>query len=229
MDKVKLNNAIGFGLIFLILMVWMQFNKPSKEQLELDKRQKDSIELSEKAQVKSSQITAGNDTVLANKSTVTDSASLQRLSVALGSFAASGTGKNEMITLENDLMKVSFNSKGGSISKVELKKYFKIVKDTATKKEVKQTLYLLEDPKNIFSYNLPIADAVNKTVKTSELYFQPTVTGKKIVFRASAGDDKYVEQIYELKEGSYGLQYQFNTQGLGSIWDPGKKNFVCQR
>ncbi|HND17697.1 MAG TPA: hypothetical protein PLQ17_12450, partial [Saprospiraceae bacterium] len=43
MNKEKLNNAIGFGLIFLILFAWMQFNKPSREKLEAEKRTRDSI------------------------------------------------------------------------------------------------------------------------------------------------------------------------------------------
>lgn len=225
MDKVKLNNAIGFGLIFLILMVWMQLNKPSKEKIEAEKRQKGSIELAQKKSVNKVEAFAQKDTAQNSSANLSDTALSQKLVQTLGSFAPSGVGVKQEITLENNLMKVSLSSKGGYVTKVELKKYFKVVQDSITKKQVKQPLYLLEDPKNVFSYNLPIADAFNKNVKTSDLYFQPQVTGKKVVFRAPAGEGKYVEQVYELKDNSYGLQYQFNTTGLGSIWDPGKKSF----
>lgn len=47
MNKVKLNNAIGFALIFLILIVWMQVNKPTQAKLELEKKHQDSLALVE--------------------------------------------------------------------------------------------------------------------------------------------------------------------------------------
>lgn len=225
MDKVKLNNAIGFGLIFLILFIWMQLNKPSKDQIAIEKRKQDSIASLQTAKTSSTEAIGKDVANLPNSNTQVDSAAQQKLASTLGSFSVSGTGTNQVISLENNLMKVEFSSKGGVVSKVELKKYFKISQDSSTKKEVKTPLLLLEDSKNIFSYNLPITDAVNKIVKTSDLYFQPQISGKKVVFRAYAGEGKYIEQIYELKDDSYGLQYQVNTAGLGPIWDPSKKSF----
>ena len=226
MNKEKLNNAIGFGLIFLILFAWMQFNKPSREKLEAEKRTRDSI-----AQLQTPKPdTPANDSItnapgLSTSGTVPDSVATQRLGAVLGSFAGAGTGTNQTITLENDVMKVDFASKGGRITKVELKKYFKVAHDSITKKDVKLPLYLLEDPKNVFNYKLPIADAANKTVNTTDLYFQPRINGKKVSFKAYAGDGKYIEQLYELKDGSYGLQYQINTIGLGSVWDQSQNTF----
>lgn len=226
MDKGKLNNAIGFALIFLILFVWMQFNKPSKEKLEAEKRSRDSIaQLANTQKTQTPEVTAELQATTPGSTVSSDSAAQSKLNAIFGSFASAAAGQNETVTLENDLMKVDFATKGGKITKVELKKYFKIAQDSITRKDVKLPLFLLEDSKNVFNYKLPIADAVNKTVNTSDLYFQPQVNGKKITLRAHAGEGKYIEQIYELKDGSYGLQYQVNTVGLGSVWDQSQNTF----
>ena len=126
MDKVKLNNAIGFGLIFLILFIWMQLNKPSKDQIAIEKRKQDSIASLQTAKTGSTEAIGKDVANLTNSNTQVDSAAQQKLASTLGSFSVSGTGTNQVISLENNLMKVDFSSKGGVVSKVELKKYFKI-------------------------------------------------------------------------------------------------------
>lgn len=224
MNKVKLNNAIGFALIFLILIVWMQVNKPTQAKLELEKKHQDSLALVE-SQKFNAKIDTSKEITTTSAITANDTAAIKKFAGTLGSFASAGSGKNEISVIENDLMKVEFSSKGGTVSKVTLKKYFKIAYDSITKEDVKLPLVLLDDPKNVFSYDLPIKDALNKTVQTSDLYFTPSIEGNKISFKASAGEGKYVAQTYELKANSYGLNYQFTTFGLGDLWDSSQKTF----
>lgn len=220
MDKTKLNNIIGFGLIFLILIVWMQLNKPSKEQLAKQKMTQDSIANASKAQTPAATLPSNAQT-----EKLPDSLQTKKLQSGFGSFAAAASGTEQSFDIENDVMKVTFSNKGGKITKVLLKKYTKLAFDSVTKKDVKRPLYLLEDSKNVFSYSLPVRGTDNGTVKTGDLYFQPNLQGKTISFRAMAGDGQYFEQVYSLADNSYNLKYQVNTVGLGSIWSPDKPVF----
>lgn len=221
MDKSKLNNAIGFGLIFLILIVWLQFNKPSKEQLAKEKMAQDSIlHAAEKKDA-----VAAITPISAQNQQVPDSLLDQKLVGTYGEFANAAKGADQTYDVENALMKITFSSKGGRITRVFLKKYVKLAYDSVTKKDIKKPLYLLEDSKNVFSYNLPIKGTDNGIVKTGDLYFQPTIQGKTISFRANAGDGQYFEQIYTIQDSSYNIKYQVNTMGLGSIWNADKSVF----
>jgi YidC/Oxa1 family membrane protein insertase len=220
MDRTKLNNVIGFGLIFLILIVWMQLNKPSKELVAKQKMVQDSIANAAKAKETVASIPASSDATKLPDSLVT-----KKLQSGFGGFATAASGTNQTFDIENEFMKVTFSTKGGRISKVLLKKYTKLAFDSITKKDVKRPLYLMEDEKNQFSYSLPIRGTDNGVVKTGDLFFQPTVNGKTISFRAMAGDGQYFEQIYTLADKSYNIKYQVNTVGLGSIWSPDKTVF----
>ena len=221
MDKSKLNNAIGFGLIFLIMIVWMQFKKPSAEQLAHEKHVQDStLMAAEKKDVRP--IATTTDTLT---KTLPDSIVNTKLQSGFGGFATSAHGTEQNLDLENDVMKVSFSTKGGRITRVFLKKYVKLAYDSVTKEDVKRPLYLMEDEKNVFSYTLPIKGTDNGSVKTGDLFFQPTLNGKTISFKAMAGDGQYFEQVYTLQDSSYGIKYQVNTTGLGSLWNSEKSSF----
>jgi len=130
-----------------------------------------------------------------------------------GVFASAATGEEQMTTIENDLMTVVFTNKGGRIKEVVLKEYQKSKLDTA-KVVQKSVLKLLEDNKNKFEYFLPMNNLAAGQIRTSTLYFTPTVSGKNIVFRANAGNGRYFEQKYSINEGTYAIDYTIKLVGL---------------
>src|SRR5690606_19378206 len=117
-----------------------------------------------------------------------DSVIAAQLGSTFGPFAPAAVGKGKVYRLENDLMIVTFNSKGGRITDVQLKNYTKVLEDE-NGKETKVPLMLLEDEKNKFGYFLPMAGVPSGGVNTGDLYFTPTIDlqGGLIIFRASAG------------------------------------------
>ncbi|MCB0633981.1 MAG: membrane protein insertase YidC, partial [Lewinella sp.] len=112
MDK---NTVIGFVLIFLLLVVWQQFNAPTPEEMELEKLRQDSIALAqdnaygEIDTIQEKTLVPGIDTLV----NASDSVKMAQLGGSFGPFAAAAAGEGKVYRLENDLMSVTFNSKGG--------------------------------------------------------------------------------------------------------------------
>ncbi len=149
--------------------------------------------------------------------TVQDSAKKDALlELQYGAFAPAAIGTEKTEVLENDLLKITFSSKGGRIKDVLLKKYSKVERDS-NHKEFKVPLRLLEDEKNRFEYILPVVNTAKGKVSTQDLFFEPSVSGNTISFRASAGRDRYFEQVYTLDPDSYTVDYSVRFIGLGNV------------
>lgn len=214
------NTVIGFLLIFLLLVLWQQFNAPTPEQLELEKRRQDSIALAQDqpyAEIDSlaePTLPSGSDTL----QEASDSLVQAQISGTFGAFAPAAKGEGKVYRLENDLMTVTFNSKGGRITDVRLKEYHKILEDE-NGEQTKVPLHLMEDGKNQFGYFLPMSNIPKGGVNTADLIFAPTIdlNNREIIFRASAGGSRYFEQRYKLREGSYVIDYDLRFEGLDQI------------
>src|SRR5678815_5447985 len=112
------NQIIGFGLIFVLLVVWTFVNSPSKEQQEQMNHRQDSLNRMEivKDSLAGVQIQARQDSVKPDSATLT---------AKYGDFASAASGPSQKVNLANDFFIIDFDSKGGKISSVELKNYKK--------------------------------------------------------------------------------------------------------
>lgn len=215
------NTVIGFVLIFLLLVLWQQFNAPTPEQLELEKRRQDSIALAENQPygeidtLAEPTLPVGADTL---QQATSDSIVQAQLSGTFGAFAPAAGGEGKVYRLENELMSVTFNSKGGRITSVMLKEYQKVLEDEKGE-QTKVPLKLMEDEKNQFGYFLPMSNVPKGGVNTGDLVFAPTVdlNNRQIIFRASAGGSRYFEQRYTLRENSYVIDYDLRLEGLDQV------------
>ncbi len=213
MDKTNLNQIIGITLIFAILFYWLKVNAPTEEQLAEQQRISDSIKA---AMVVEKDVTPIAETPAFQD--LPDSLLNLKMVATHGAFAPSAIGKEQTTTVENDLMTVVFTNKGGRIKEVTLKEYQKSKLDSNKVVQL-STLKLLEDNKNKFEYLLPMPGLGSGGVKTSSLYFTPTVNGKTITFRANAGNGKYFEQKYVINDGTYGIDYLVKLVGLDTEVD----------
>lgn len=216
MDK---NTITGFLLIFMVIIVWQQFMAPSPGDLEREQRRIDSLKQIELiiADSLENQGTTENHTIDPSNVNLPDSQKIQQISGQFGPFAAAAIGEESSFVLQNDLMKIIFNSKGGRITEVELKDYLKLEYADTTKEEIKSILKLLEDSKNKFEYHLPVPTVQGGIVNTGKLFFDARKEGNTISFKAFAGNGQYFEQKYTIKEGSYDLDYELNFVGLENI------------
>lgn len=209
------NTAIGFGLIFLLMMAMTYYNRPTEEQLKAAEAKRDSIEQAQNIDTTQQLLADTSKAVIDTPVALPDSVKVAGLAKDFGVFANAAVGEAEDVVIENEVLKVTFSSKGGYIKEVGLKNYEKFVKQPDNT-FIKVPLVLLEDEKNKFEYILPIANAQKGTVKTSDLYFTPTVSGKTVTLRASAGEGKYFEQKYTLGE-DYTIGYDVAFVGLDKV------------
>jgi YidC/Oxa1 family membrane protein insertase len=222
MDKKSL---IGLGLIAAILITWLALTGPSKEQIARNKQIKDSVELAtkaaqvaEEAKLAAKKLAIINDTTA--KVVVSDSILQAQKSSFYKDFAVSADGKAEVVTIENENIKVFISTKGGDVEKVILKNYKRYGSSDA--------LILFDKDSTIQSIQFE-AYANNMSFNTDSFYFKPSslteiVNGnnsKSIILKLETSKpETYIEYIYTLKGNDYMLDYDVNFVGMQNIISP---------
>ncbi len=213
MDRTSI---IGIVLIMLLFLTWQWVVAPSAADIEQQQRYQDSLAALTETELREGEELQPAVQTDVTAATLSDSARLAKYGSRFGAFAASAAGTAEDVVLENDLMKLTFNTKGGTIRQAELKQYAKVVEqDDDT--EVRLPLLLLEDEKNKFEYIIPVNGVAGEGVRTSDLYFQPTLEGNTLRLRAPVDGGGYFEQRYTLADGEYLIDYDIQFEGLSNV------------
>lgn len=210
MDQKKIDpkSILAIVLISGILM-WIGYqNQPSQQEIEAAKNKKETQ--SNKVSEDSKSI----DNAILNLS---DNDSLKKIQLqnSLGSFAQSGLLKEEIVVLENELLKLEISNKGGYITKAEVKNFKQFSKDSD------KVVSIIKD--NNASFNLKLKTQENRLLDTKDLFFEPKLTeqdGNKILtLRLKSEENKYLEYRYVLKPNEYMLDFSIKTQGLENVLD----------
>ena len=203
------NAIVGFVLIALIFIGYMIYNAPTKEEMERAKHKQDSIAL-----VQKQQHLADSLQQVSPKADSTKGSSLHSQGIASqGIFKDSLAAGEQLVIIENEVMKVTLSSKGGKVISVELKKY---------RTYDQKPLELFEQNSTKFGYSF--FSGTNQ-VSTNEILFTPvgksfSVTGhdsNTVSFRAYTSPGHYIEESYTLKGNSYLLGYSLNLVGMDSV------------
>jgi len=210
MDK---NQGIGIALLFIVFVAYYQFTKPTQAELERIQFVQDSIEQAKVLEQNSPISEALNPT---NTQELPDSVKRANLNQTYGSFGEAMIGNSEIVNIENNLINLAFDSKGGRISKATLKNHNKIT-ESEDHVQTKNMLSLLEDAKNKFEYYIPTQSS--GTINSADLFFIPQAQGNKVTFTANVGNAKSIKHIYTLKDSSYHLDYQIELEGFDQIVD----------
>ena len=206
MDK---NTIIGFVLIAAVLFGYSWFTKPTPEQLQELQRRNDSIaqvEQKKLEEIQQSQMVAGNaDSTI----TVLNEDSLRQVQMkeAFGIFSDFTTGENEKINLKNDLVSLSFSSKGGALTEATLNKY---------KTHDSLPLTLFDEKDNEYGF---IFKTGGRIVNTTDLFFKPIAgkDGKSVTMRLDFGNGKFFDLVYTLPEDSYMVKMDIRQKGMETI------------
>ena len=206
--KIDSNTIIGFLLIgaILLFMLWQQ--QPTPEELAV--QEEDKIEeLANEAALNKAALTTNN----ASNQSIEDSQSLSNLKNRVGDFAYSMTlpsATPAITTFENEVLALKIDNKGGFISEVKLKSY--VNHDSVP-------VYLIKDGSSQF--NLNFATTNNRTLNSSELYFQPifSTSGNNQILsmRLKVSESQFLEYRYELKPNDHMLGFSVRSQGLSSV------------
>lgn len=211
MDK---NSVIGLIIIGLLVIGYSVYMQPSQQQIDAMKHERDSVAAVQKAAFDSTHTMESLQTPAAEGAPeLNDSEKTERLHQQLDVFAAAGQGKEEFITVENDLMKVDFSTRGGKVHSVELKKY---------KTYLGQPVVLAQDDSSVFELQLSVN---NRVISTNNLYFTPLVTSvrkgdtelKTVTMRLAAGENRYLEYTYSFGPQDYTLNCQLRLANMNAL------------
>jgi YidC/Oxa1 family membrane protein insertase len=209
--KTDKNTVIGFVLLGLLFFIYFWYsNKTTNEARAFEQHRKDSTERVRLANIKPA------DTIAARiDSLKRDSAT--RVSSA-GDFTTAALGAEQLVTLENSVMKVTFTSKGAQVKRVELKNY---------KSAVDGKPVVLSSGSQVgYSVNT----SANAATQTTNLYFtagQPMVNADKsqtVNFTLTAPNGESITHQYILKEDAYMLDWNVSLTGADKLLSQGLMN-----
>ncbi len=192
------NTLIGMGLILVLLFGYTYYTQPTKEEIAASQHKKDSITMLKKniAIIDSLKLITPKDTVgtTANKTNYN------------GLF--NGTVADEKFVLENDLISISLNSKGGHPTAVLLKEY----------KTSKGFPFQILNNKNDY-WELEF-NATDQTINTKNIYFQKIEsTPTSLLLRAYADSQKtkYIQYKYNLKPNNYLVDFEITLEKMEEL------------
>ncbi len=196
--KFDLNSFIGMLLLGGILLWWMNSRKP---------------EVTPEITTQTEQVSEAS--IVQNSLTETPvlNDSLQQIALKnkLGAFAyGASTSKDGNTSIENDLLKLTIDNKGGQITEALIKNF---------KTYDSLPLYLVKDKNASFNINFGTTD--NRILNTKDLLFTPTLTKKGdtqiLSMKLKVSEDKFLEYRYEIKKDDYRVGFAVRSQGLNSV------------
>jgi YidC/Oxa1 family membrane protein insertase len=195
MDK---NTWIGFGLIAAVIIGFSFLNRPSKEELAERKRVQDSIALVQQMEWETKQLSEKIAQEL--ESNQVSATTEEQLVAIYGAFAPSAQGQDGLVVLENELVRIGVDRRGGDIAKAELKNY-KAYGDTVN------ALCLFQADENELNFTLVTNN--NRVLSTKNLYFEPVAqyadsAMSTLVMRLKTDiENCYIDFVYTLPANDY--------------------------
>ncbi len=131
-----------------------------------------------------------------------------------GKFTKFLTGTSKKVKLENDALALEFDSKSGSVTRAELKKYDTEYSADETQKSKKKVVVFQGDH-NRFNFQLPMPQAI----ETADLYFTPKVLNDSTVLMAlDVTDDAFWGIEYTLPRGeSYVVRMRIVQKNMAPV------------
>ena len=123
--------------------------------------------------------------------------------------------KNRFITVENEVMKITFSSRGGRVYRVELKKYNRY--DSLP-------LVMFDGDSTVFGFRFFTTD--NRLIETNNLFFETDTDQDSIktagsdytlVMRYDAGTDASIEYRYTVHPEEYMVDLDVRMQGMNRV------------
>jgi YidC/Oxa1 family membrane protein insertase len=206
------NTIVGFVVLALLFIGYFFYTSKEEQAYRLQKAKTDSIENAKKPKV---------DTALQQEQVVKfDSA--KNLATA-GSFSQGATGTEELLPVENELLKVVFTNKGGQPKYVVLKNF---------KDQQGNLVKLAATDFDKISY--PINTAANTTAQVSDLYFtaapiQKNADGSQTInFTLKSSDSSALSITHQfiVRPDNYMLDFNVQLNGANKLLTNDVLNFT---
>jgi YidC/Oxa1 family membrane protein insertase len=200
--KFDYNSLIGMVLLAGIMLWYFNTNKP--EDLEEKTTTEQVVEANNNSQ---------NTTETILPASQNDSIKQIELKNKLGAFAQSAIEATEGTSvIENSLVKLKINNKGGQIVEALIKNY---------KTYDSLPLYMIKDNNSSFNINFGTTD--NRILNTKDLFFEPTLTkngeNQVLSMKLKVSDTQFLEYRYEMKPKKYMVDFSIRSQGLNGVFN----------
>jgi YidC/Oxa1 family membrane protein insertase len=204
------NSVIGFILLAVLFFGYFYYTRQGQVEIEKQKQHiQDSL----------ARLKPKTDTALRSVASKDTSAPLP----ASGTFIQDSSAKEQLVTLENELVKITFTNKGAQPKIVELKKF---------KTFDHKPLILQKGSFNKISYT--INTGANQTAQTSDLLFNVTAPSTaangaqnlSFVLQNSAGER--IEHRFVLPANEYMLDFSLNLNGADKVVSQNTINLTWQ-
>lgn len=209
--KFERNSVIGMVLLGILLFGYFYFTREAQIQLEVkQKKEQDSIAAIIPTQKDRSPVIK-----------VSDSAIIP--AAVAGSFLQVGAATESLVTLENDLVSITFTNKGGQPKSVKLKKYNS--RDSSN-------VVLASNEFNKISYLINTSN--NETANISEFFFTTSEIqktkegGSAIQFTLTDSLGRAVEHRFRLKQGQYMFEWDLVANGADKLFSGNAVNLLWQ-
>jgi YidC/Oxa1 family membrane protein insertase len=209
--KFEKNSVIGIVLLGILLLGYFYFTRQAQIQLEVtQKKMRDSLALI---------ATTTKDTVALSQKTD----SIPLVIAVPGSLQQMGVGKETFTTLDNELVSITFSSKGGQPRSVRLKKY-----QSGDSTDV----ILSSNEFNKISYLINTAN--NQTANTADLIFSASEIIKledgssSIKFSLADSAGRSIEHRYRLKKDDYMFEWDLVVNGADKLFTGNAVNLLWQ-
>jgi len=214
------NQTIGFALLMLLFLGWMYTSAPTEEEIARRKFVQDSIEQADlgKEEFKGRETADANTAAQAVTQTVSanDSVATAKLNQQYGDWGAMMVGEDSKHIISNNLMTLSFSSKGGRLLTAELNEHKKVTLD-ADRNEIKNPL-IIGNEAGKFEYIF--TSTKGEQISTSDLIFTPQKSGNSISFVATSPGGSKIEQSYKIVNDKYTIDYQLKIDGAKQLLSP---------
>ena len=194
---------MGFALIGAVVIGFSIYNRPSQEEMARAKHYQDSI-----------QAIAQKEAAMQEQAAAQQSPAhtIQADSTSLLYGASQGT--EQLTTLENDLVKVTFTNKGGRVCAAMLKDY---------NGQDGKPLDLFDEKDSGMNFAF---EGKNENILTEDLYFQPTnVTDTTVTMRLTTNGAGYIDFDYKLLPNTYVVNFSIRANGMQNFF-PAAANTV---
>ena len=199
MDK---NTITGFILMALVVIGFSWYSQPSEEERRL-MAQKDSIAAVERLNAEKAAIEQQQKAAEAKAEQAADSSSL---------FFSQRQGQEQEIVLQNNKVKVTLSTLGGTIQNAEIFGY------KSRNHEGDVTLMTRKDAQMTFSLA-----GKQENIISSDLFFTPTEQTDSTVTMVAEQDGKQLCISYQLLPNSYMVNMQLQAKGLSGFFAPNTK------
>jgi YidC/Oxa1 family membrane protein insertase len=207
------NTVIGIVLLVILFFIFFFYtNKQQSAYMERQKHVQDSLHLDSIAKITPQQKAASHLDSLYKDS-------VSKLNEA-GNFGNIVNTPEQLVTIENHVVKITFTSKGGRVKSVELKKYNSQTGGKVT---------LGATDKDIIAYSINTAN--NRSASTAELNFTPSQPVKNadgsqtVQFTLMDSTHTGIVHQYLIKPDSYLIDWNINLNNAGSLLTNNTLNF----